>query len=200
MVQNRSGLRIIFSGAQSTGKTTIATRLAEELQLPLITEGAREIIKRRRDRKEEFPGCHTQNRLNTPWETLETQKEIYKHIRDQYDMSEAQNGFVADRCMIDVLAYSYLGLSDLEEAEDFIEIIKNQVFSQSNFFDAIFISPPCLPPEEDGLRNTNKYKQEMINHLVSGIAEEYEYPTYYLYGYDLEKKLRDVRNVIGCLR
>lgn len=131
-------LRIYVCGAHSTGKTTLARHLANQLGLPLINEVARQVIA-------EFELSFETLRVDIE-RAGEYQREVF---RRQLEVEERYpDGFVSDRSF-DNLAYAArhsLVLPDLidAEAERYFERVRQSL--------VFFVRPQRECMQNDGMR------------------------------------------------
>ena len=96
-------MKIALVGAHGVGKTTLAMKLAEHLNIPFIPEYAREVLKR----------------IGKNWRYLKDQEWIEFQMLLMAEriktMHEAPEHYVMDRTVIDVAAYTIMGLIHRDE-------------------------------------------------------------------------------------
>lgn len=99
MDKNRySGLKIAMFGACGTGKTTLATALANELNLPCVTNHARTII----------ASLDIEDVRNVDSTTMALLEHALFLVRIKEQLKHSTSGFVSDRTPLDQVIYWYL--------------------------------------------------------------------------------------------
>src|SRR5690606_38480218 len=150
-----NALKIYVCGAHSTGKTTLARHLAQELKLPLINEVARQVMAE----------------LELSFETLRVdlgrvaqyQREVFKR---QMEVEERYpEGFVSDRtfCNLAYAARHSLALADLidERAERYFARVRKDGL-------VLFVRPHRECMSNDGMRERVEWDE--INR-IDGILD-----------------------------
>ncbi|HVL80263.1 MAG TPA: ATP-binding protein [Actinomycetota bacterium] len=154
--------RIAIVGSFSTGKTTLATEVAPALDLPLLPEVAREIaalgFKLDKDA------------------TVETETLIF--LRQWYaEMTHPE--FVADRSMLDALAYAGWVLEHQERRKEFalwdacLDIATHHLRSN---YSHVFYLPVEFPIVADGLRPMDPDFQTDIDKRIVGLLDSHSIP------------------------
>jgi hypothetical protein len=134
-------MRIAISGAHGVGKSTLAVLLSTELQLPRIDEVARtvadkmgfsstqEVVKAHPMDKERFQNTILSCQINT-------------------EFSNYARGFISDRSVIDVAAYS-----TWYKLPETAKLRQNAVAYARQNYDLLFYIPlGDIPAEDDGFR------------------------------------------------
>lgn len=88
-------MKVYFSGSASTGKTSLARYVANQYQLPLLPESARQILS-----EQELQIDQLRCNLNT---ANDYQRAVFKR---QLQEEKKYTSFISDRCGVDALAYS----------------------------------------------------------------------------------------------
>lgn len=146
--------RIVFTGAQGTGKTTVLKEFEKD-GFNVITEVVRQLntkgVKINKDGDEKG-----QNKIF----------KTYKDLLSQYDA----NGYISDRCLVDVLAYT-MHLADHGQVSK--ELVEKQ-FKQLMRFksenpDVIYCYFPIeFDVVDDGVRDTDEdYRKEIDANIVN---------------------------------
>lgn len=157
-------MKIALIGASSTGKSTLARLLANELSLPLIREQARVVLA---DIGKTLPEIRA-----VPEEILRFQ---YAVLQAQID-SEFEcfnSGFVSDRSIFDNLV---LFLRHCEVPKEHVESYRQQVLKhyKANPYDIlIFLRPGEFPVEDDGVRTPDPLYQSQVDGMILAILKLY---------------------------
>jgi len=147
-------MRIGISGSAGVGKTELADKISEHFRLPLMRDDVRKYLAEKKVTLE-------QARLDL--------KKFQSDLLDRRIMAEAKysDGFVSDRTSIDNLAYS---LFHAGPDNDWLGPYYETCLETAWKYDLIIYLPwGCVPAEEDGVRNTNKWYNLAISSIISGI-------------------------------
>lgn len=173
-------LKIALTGAQGTGKSTLLRSIA--LRLPHLTpipEQAREVM-------QEW-GELAQNM--TPQRLAEFQEEIMRRHLAAETVAHSF-GFVADRCVIDNLAYAQ-GLSNYQTLKDI-----SQAHLSTQPYTHIFLVKKMFPPKHDGLRDTNEIFQEEIERRIIQLLTEFQVPYHTITAFGKQERVEEVLSLI----
>lgn len=187
-------MKIGICGAESTGKTTLAKALAEELGLPLITEQARTVAQEMgiTDLNKEYPK-YLWDRFQ--WRCLEAQIAAELEHRD----------FVSDRTVLDNLAY---WLVDHAIPEGQIETLRYWVRVterlQTKPYDlVVLVRPGRTKLDNDGFRHTNPGHREIMDYTICSLVGWAMYMHTDLMVVDVqgatEQRLKQVKDAIRVL-
>lgn len=146
-------MRIAITGAMGVGKTTLTNQLSEALGIKLLPEVARQLIEE----------GHKLDGEATP--ELELLTAYYQEKLEEGD------DWIADRCLIDILAYSTLLFTD----EKLLNELDYRLYKAK--YDIILYIPPEFPIEDDGFRSTDSDFQKKIDQEILKILKEYKYYT-----------------------
>jgi nicotinamide riboside kinase len=152
--------RIAIVGAFSTGKTTLAEAVAEPLGLPLLPEAAREVA---------ALGFKLDKDATPEVETLIFLKHYYNEM--------VHPDFVADRSLVDVLAYAGWVLDNQEwrkETALFEECKKLAQHRLRSQYSHVFYLPIEFPIVPDDLRPMDPDFQREIDERIVGLLETYD--------------------------
>lgn len=156
-------MRIAFSGAACTGKTTIIDAFLQKWQnYTVVNSKYRKIIKNKKHSKETTP---------------KLQKEILDILVEDSKPFTLHNNVVFDRCPLDNLIYTLWSHGKSKKGftesfvKDTIEIVKESMRN----FDIIFVCtrdlmPPLVP--KNGVRETDPVYVEEVNNLFKEISKQ----------------------------
>ena len=150
---------LAVSGSAGTGKSTLAERLANRLDLPYVDEGFRRRLEAGLD-----------PHLLSRQEMRDLILELYREAMNELDDAcEIHGGFVADRCSIDYLAFwLHYGFST---EEDLTAKLYSKSRQDLNRYDYIVMLPwGVFEIEDDGRRANNKWLQLKFQSLLEGLA------------------------------
>jgi predicted ATPase len=102
-------IRLAFTGASGTGKSTLATAIAKKLSLPICPTGSREIAKEM--------GFDSPYDVDAAGKRAEFQQRLFL---DKLTWEQSRRGFVTDRTYLDNLAYTFLHAPALAMDAEFV--------------------------------------------------------------------------------
>jgi len=157
-------MNIYFTGAQGTGKTTLAKMISEQYGLELVSSITRSLVESGKMSPEE----------TSQGATPKTQRLIFD---EYYNIFNKKKAVVSDRFLTDVLAYTrYVYRRDedpdmLDEMHREREYLDQLAFCQGLMYgdtqDAVvFYLPIEFSPEDDGVRDTDPIYQSQIDELI----------------------------------
>jgi deoxyadenosine/deoxycytidine kinase len=174
--------RIAIVGAFSTGKTTLAEAVAQPMGLPLLPEAAREVA---------ALGFKLDKDATPEVETLIFLKHYYNEL--------VHPDFVADRSLIDVMAYAGWVLDNQEwrkEAALFEECKKLAQYHLRSQYTHVFYLPIEFPIVPDELRPDDPDFQREIDERIVGLLEGYDVAYETLSG-DVPTRVKALMNRVG---
>lgn len=175
-------MRIAICGTHGVGKTTLAKWLGEELDLPVLTEQATKLL------KSEFPFFKTERDFN-----------IFQQFQERVLMNQFKDenlysgGFVADRSIIDSLAYVHVRTIIEKDFGVWLEDYKRRVeeallgrYDRLIFirYDSYFLN---ANPE---IRNMNPVFMEEIDRFIDYFLMKYPDGTNIIHINSLDKTVR----------
>lgn len=164
--------KICFTGAQGTGKTTILQEM-KDMDYPVITEVVRKLRKSH--------GISINTNGNNDSQTL-----IFQTYLKAFQESE---GFVSDRGLTDVLAYTMDGVRDgsvgLELMEEQMKTLHD--FTQSHPEVAYVYFPIEFPVVDDGVRSLDEEYRARISENIRIILETLHIPYLEVHGSPRER-------------
>lgn len=140
-------MKLGISGSHSTGKSTLAKKLAKELSLPIVTESARSFEIHKVSSIEKY--SEIQIKI--------LQKQIQEELK--YDK------FVTDRTVIDNLAY-WMSICSNSASDSDNEYYICTVLNHLSNYDKFIYVPINLPVVDDGFRFISKPFQENIDDII----------------------------------
>ncbi|TMK17495.1 MAG: ATP-binding protein [Actinobacteria bacterium] len=149
--------RIAIVGSFSTGKTTLAEALSEPLGLPLLPEAAREVA---------ALGFKLDKDATPEVETLIFLKHFYNEM--------IHPDFIADRSLVDVLAYAGWVLDNQERRKEtalFDECRKIAEYRLRSQYSHVFYLPIEFPIVLDDLRPNDPEFQKDIDRRIVNLLE-----------------------------
>lgn len=145
--------RIVFTGAQGTGKTTLLN-VFKEKNYDVITEVVRNL------------STNKKVKINKDGDE-KSQKVIFKEYSNLLSKLSF-DGYISDRCLVDVVAYTkYLA----EHGKVSMKLFEKQMKDLKKFVEAtpdiIYCYFPIeFPVEDDGTRDTDEeYRKEIDNNI-----------------------------------
>ena len=163
-----------FAGAQRTGKTTLARRLAEETHTHFQETSASGTFKRL--------GADPKAEYSFP-ERFSIQQEIL--IDMEIMLEEVPRVFVSDRTPLDVAAYTLADVTraNFSMAQEVLAHRQECLRVTERFFHGVCVVQPGIPVKDDyGKAPGNESHMEHINSIILGmmIADEVSFSTRYL--------------------
>lgn len=153
-------MKVAFTGAGGTGKTTLATHIHKQWGLPLLSSVARGIMKARGIENED-----QQNRMTTD-ELLVLQTEIFMTLKEQ---RSSESSFVTDRLLLDNYVYG-LRRSGASMTEEIRREWETAVIQDLFKMDLVFYCPAGLfPLKADGVRQMDVAHQYLIDSAIYGL-------------------------------
>lgn len=171
-------MKIVITGAQGVGKTTLAKQIKEEYpDFKILPEAARLAVE-------------AGHKLD---ETATVETELWL-ITKQIELESMKEKWVADRCGIDLLAYIRHLFS---EETDLIEFAtKTLVPRFSNYDLVIYLPGGEFAIEDDGVRTTDLKFQQDIDKWVKDVLEKHKIPFVEITGTPSER-LERVKQLIA---
>lgn len=182
-------VKVNFVGAQGTGKTTLleAARKDEAFKnFQFCTEIVRDLVKKKNLSINESGNAKSQ-----------------KVFFDAYNKILNKDGYISDRCILDVHAYTnYLydcepSNSEKELRSLYKEILReNSVLKSLNkdSFGLIIYFPIEFELVDDGIRSLNVYFQEYIDQYIVNTLNKYQLPFYTIRG-SVEQRLKQLKEI-----
>lgn len=150
--------RIVFTGAQGTGKTTVLKEF-EAQGKNVITEVVRELAKR---------GV----KINKDGDE-KSQTKIFKTYKEK--LAElSTTGYISDRCLVDVIAYSMYLAEQGKVSDEHVQKQMKQLakFKIENPDIAYCYFPIEFDVVADGVRDTDEEFRTAIDHNIKVVLQE----------------------------
>lgn len=148
-------MKIGITGSQGTGKTTLATALADQLNLPLIREQARSVAREMGIKSVKQLKGQVELGARFQWTCLNRQIEA----------EQTNVGFVSDRTTIDNAVYWLKYHSSYWPSEESNYYYK-KAFENAKNYDLVIYVPREIDPEDDGFRSTDPGAQIEIDMYI----------------------------------
>lgn len=153
-------MRMTFIGGPGVGKTTLAQRMAERLSLPLLPEQSRPIAREWGLTPATIPDHRF---MEFQWEILWRQMANEGLHHD--------NGFIADRCVIDTIAHLIALGKDLPIGDGERQRYIREASRRLPHYDLIVYVPPMFPIVSDGERIADTAFQAELSGTIQGLIE-----------------------------
>jgi len=184
---NKPNLTIGLCGAQGVGKSTLAKRLAEELNLPLITEQARKAA-----------GALGLDKLPNP-RTEVALSNAFQNLCLHYQIEEENKypSFISDRTTIDNALYYLMNNAFHGEPADNILYYQKCIENAKRYNLLVYI-PIEFELKDDGFRDNNRFRQQEADFLIKGLLETMN-PYYVIARGTVEKRVSTVLELSNVL-
>ncbi|MBI2630824.1 ATP-binding protein [Candidatus Nomurabacteria bacterium] len=165
-------MKIVITGAQGVGKTTLAEQINKDYpDLKILPEAAR---------------LAKEAGFNLD-ETATTETELWL-IAKQIELESTANKWIADRCSIDLLAYIH---HLFREESALIEFAAKTLVPRFSDYDLILYLPSGeFAIEDDGVRTTDVKFQQAIDQRIKYILEKHKIPFVKIVGSPEERLLK----------
>jgi nicotinamide riboside kinase len=180
-------MRIAFTGAQGTGKTTLIKALSNYLPNYIINEElVRSLVKTSKVKINKEADDASQNIITT------------EHLRTAVESYYSNKNVIFDRCVLDSFVYakeSYnhnlISKSCVEYAASVIDII-NKYYP----YDIVIYIPPKLDLVEDGVRDTNIEYRDNIDSIFREVITWHKC-NHVLTSVKLSDRINEVVNIVN---
>ena len=166
-------MKIAIVGAMCVGKTTLVNDLKQHTSFPILPEVALQMIRE---------GYKLYQNV-----TVETEYEI---LRRQVKLEEKYDEFIADRCLVDLLAYANI----LFEYEDELLLSITAELMKAKYDVILFIEPE-FPMIKRGKRSADPAFQKEINNEIKKILKNGKFHHYKITG-SKEDRVKQVLKII----
>lgn len=178
--------RIVFTGAQGTGKTTVLKEF-EKKGMKVITEVVRRLAK-------------TGVKINKDGDE-DGQTKIFEVY--EYELGYPSNpidGYISDRCLVDVIAYSMYLAEQGKVSDEFVKDQMNKLikFKNENPDIAYCYFPIEFDVVADGIRDTDEEFRAAIAHNIIAVMQEAGIQPIIVKG-TVEERVAKVQRVINWI-
>ena len=176
--------RIVFTGAQGTGKTTVLKEF-EAKGKNVITEVVRELAK-------------SGVKINKDGDE-KGQTKIFKTYKEK--LAELSiTGYISDRCLVDVIAYSMYLAEQGKVSDEYVQKQMKQLikFKNENPDIAYCYFPIEFDVVADGVRDTDEEFRAAIDHNIKAVLQEAGIQPIIVKG-TVEERVAKVQRIINWL-
>jgi len=187
------GLRVAFTGAASTGKTTLMNFVAETFGLQPNPVGARSVA--------QAMGFESPYDADAAGRRAEMQRRI---VTEKIAWEAAHESFVTDRTTLDNLTYTIL--HDVDSLDE--ELYEKHVEAVRRYTHIFYCPQGYVPFKPDGVRRNSETYQRIFDHVLAGLLKEHapfwapyflaDFPTVHMVtAADASVRERFVRGALG---
>ena len=159
-------MRIAISGAQSTGKTTLAHALVQVLEHSRVEPEPFRVM---REQLKLVSGAHTMG--------PEEEHALIEHNLKRLGALRAAETVVFDRCALDALAHARVAKASGNQAftADWLDLLARKTRQALSVVDLLVVVriDPQIPLAEDGIRSNDEAYREQVDREIAGIASEH---------------------------
>jgi len=153
-------MKVAFTGAGGTGKTTLATYAAKKWELPFLTNVAREVMQSRGIENESAQNAMSHEAL------LDLQYAIFLALKERRSSEPA---YVTDRLLLDNYVYA-LRRCGSSMNETLRKAWEDAAIADLYQMDLVFYTPAGLfPLKADGMRQADVAHQYLIDSAIYGL-------------------------------
>jgi len=159
-------MRLAIVGAQSTGKSTLATDLAEKLPYARVEPEPFRVL---RERLELISGAETM--------TPEQELALIKHNQKRLAAVRGQEHVIYDRCALDALAHAHVARDQGNTAftDEWLQRLEHETRKALDVLDVLVLVRigADLPLMDDGVRSTDESYRRKVDERISSLAFEH---------------------------
>lgn len=177
---------VSFSGAQSTGKSTLLEKCKPILPSWHFVEEVTRYVKRK----------YGEN-INEDGTDMTQLLIINNHIENTYlDKDPAYGDIMLDRCILDGVIYTEWLFEQGTISDWVYEYSKNIFYKIKDSLDVIFYTDPSIPLVDDGERSINKKFRDQIIYKFEKYIIKYDIPVVMLHG-DVDSRMQTILETIN---
>ena len=182
-------LKVAFTGAHGTGKTTLIRRLLPKIsflgRVRSCREAPRLIINQIGDND------FFQRSNNTPVRQMLI---FLEHLVEERRQGQNTDALIIDRTLVDHLSYTSVLFPEIETSSEF-RVCKNIAFESLGEYDLLFKLPIEFPVVGDGIREADPEFQKKIDQAINRFLKEAGAKVSVLRG-NVEKRVFTAQNQI----
>lgn len=153
--------RIAIVGTHGTGKTTLASIMADYLGVRFITEVARQVIR-------ECGYSSTAEYIAAGHDAQVYVQEAILRAQIAVESEAAETGFVADRSVLDAAAYaSAYGLP-----EGAVKPLRDSALAHVRNYSLLLYVPPVIPLKGDGFRDLDETLRRDVDRRIEALVSK----------------------------
>lgn len=179
-------LRINFVGSQGTGKSTLLESMRKDLEfkgLKFQTEIVRKLVKTKNLSINESGNANSQ-----------------RIFFNAYEKVLQKTGYVSDRCLIDVYAYTnwlydHKNINSQELKNLYAEILRQRSSIRNRDFGLVIYFPIEFDIVADGVRSVNKEFQKEIDDIIIDTLTKFDISYFTITG-SVEQRLKQLKEII----
>lgn len=181
-------MRIGFTGAQGTGKTTLLRAVQNSgMNFKVVPSTAREALK-------------AGFKVNRDADTLSQLVTTVSRVALEDSLYRQHNKTLSDRTPLDSLAYTFYQMSKVWTEEPnmyYWNISAGLVVEHMYKYDYVFYFPPYWAPKEDGVRDGDVQYQTDIDQIILDLMKDFEIDHYIMPKGSTEERLAFLTNVVN---
>ena len=184
-------MRIAISGAQSTGKTTLAHALVE-------------VLENSRVEPEPFRVLRSQLKLVSGPQTMSPQQELalIEHNQRRLTALRAAETVVFDRCALDALAHARVAQNSGNRAftEEWLTTLGQKTQQALAVVDLLVVVriDPEIPLALDGVRSTDESYRRLVDEQIAQIS--HEHPNAHEVRGSTQERVEQIRTLVDAVR
>lgn len=180
-------MKVFFSGAHSTGKSTLTRFVSEKYNLPILVESARSVLA---EKELQLDSLRSDIKL-----VNEYQKAVYFR---QLEVEKGKDKFVSDRSLLDCLAYCcshsfvFNELLNKKETKKYVKMLKN------NDVFIFFIRPSKVTMKEDGVRESLNWDEIVrIDAMIKLMLQMFKVPYFDIHAETMQERANLILNILN---
>ena len=178
-----NNLRIGLLGCPGSGKTTVASKLAEELNIPFLSSRSitQQILDR--DKFDFVSGMYVEKFLATKHREFEL-------VENKISIENKSDSFVTDRTTLEQFAYALLEIHQYDDNE--IKDLQKKCQNHLKTYTHLFYFKRSDDIKKNGIRTTNKWFQMKVDYLIMGLIKEWGIGVY-----EVKGDVSEIVSIIG---
>jgi cytidyltransferase-like protein len=181
--------KVVFLGAESTGKSTLTERMAKEFEMPFVAEYGREYYEQKGGELDlqDYVNIAKEHRRLEDEATIRFARKIKRFIDDDY--KDARGYLFVDTNAVTTLFFSYYyNQGGLKELHDLANDCKNR-------YHHVFVCADDIPFEQDGWRDNEIWRARMQGMVLHDLDSRGIH--YTVVRGSLEERVQQVKTVLA---